>query len=81
MKKLTITAIALCASLTAGSAFAYSCPTDMKAIDEALLSSSLSAVEIERVNILRAKGEQLHKDGDHDGSLKMLGEAKEMLGI
>ena len=81
MKNLTLSVIALCASLTAGSVFAYSCPMDMKAIDDAILTSTLSAAEIEKVNMLRVKGEQLHMDGDHDGSVKVLGEAKAMLGI
>ena len=81
MKKITISTIALCASLTAGSAFAYSCPNDMNAIEDALSSSSLSAAEIDKVEMMLEKGDKLHMSGDHAGSVKILGEAKAMLGI
>ena len=46
-------------------------------IDEAPLSDADKAKVME----LRAKGEELHKAGDHDGSMAALNEAKEMLGL
>lgn len=81
MKKLTISAIALCASLTAGSALADNCPIEMKVIDEAVANSTLSVAELETVDMLRAKGEQLYKSGDDEGCIKVIGEAKVMLGL
>jgi len=36
---------------------------------------------MEKVKTLRAEGEQLHKSGDHSGSVAALDEAKDILGI
>ena len=81
MKKLTLGAFALTAPRVAGTAFAGSCPMDMKQIDAAMADSTLSMADMEKVKALRAEGEKLHRSGDHSGSVKVLDEAKDMLGI
>lgn len=67
--------------LLAGPAFAFHCPKDMAAIDAALPSSKLAEADKAKVMELRAKGEELHKAGDHAGSVKTLEEAMTLLGI
>ena len=65
-----------------GVALAYHCPTDMKAIDDKLATKpTLSADDAAKVKKLRADGEAFHKAGKHDDSLKVLGEARKILGI
>ncbi len=81
MKRISLNILALSTVLTAGSALAYSCPTDMKAIDKAMIGSSLSMADMDRVKLLRAKGETLHQSGDHGGSIEALDEVKDLLGI
>jgi len=81
MKNTMIVAFALTAALAASTAYAGSCPMDMKQIDAAMANSSLSMADMDKVKALRAKGEKLHKSGDHSGSVKALGEAKDMLGL
>jgi hypothetical protein len=77
--KLIIAALALAASSTA---FANSCPTQMKAIDAKLASSpALSAADMAQVKQLRADGEKFHQEGKHSESMKALGSAKKILGI
>lgn len=69
----------LCA---AGLAQAHNCPNEMKDIDAKLATQpKLSAADMTKVKELRAKGEAEHKAGDHDASMKSLGEAKKILGI
>lgn len=64
------------------SAFAGSCPMEMKAIDSAMASNtSLSAEQKAEVQKLRAEGEAAHKAGNHSESMQKLGQAKKMLGI
>lgn len=78
MKKAVFCALALVAS----SAFANSCPKEMKAIDAALATKPMLAeADMSKVKKLRADGEKSHKEGKHDDSLKALGEAKKLLGI
>ncbi len=81
MKNTIISAFALTAILTASTAFAGSCPRDMKQIDAAMANSTLSMTDMEKVKALRAKGEELHKSGDHSASVDALNEAKDILGI
>ncbi|OYY96421.1 MAG: hypothetical protein B7Y42_09260 [Polaromonas sp. 28-63-22] len=77
--KLIIAALALAASSTA---FANSCPTQMKAIDAKLASSpALAAADMAQVKQLRADGEKFHQEGKHSESMKALGSAKKILGI
>lgn len=81
MKKIMLSAFALTLALTASTAFAGSCPRDMKQIDAAMANSTLSMADMEKVKALRAKGEKMHKSGDHSGSVIALEEAKDLLGI
>jgi len=74
--------IAAALALAAGTAFANHCPLEMKAIDAKLATNpKLSDADAAKVKQLRADGEAAHKAGKHDDSLKMLEEAKKMLGI
>ena len=67
---------------TTGLAFAHNCPNEMKDIDAKLATNpQLSAADAAKVKDLRAKGEAAHKAGDHDASMKSLGEAKAILKI
>lgn len=77
MKKL----LAILLFSVASIAMAHNCPNEMKAIDAALKTTTLSGAELEKAKSLRAEGEQFHKQGKHDESMKALGEAKKMLGI
>jgi hypothetical protein len=65
----------------AGGAFAFHCPVDMGAIDDALPKAKLSAAQSAEVKKLRAEGEKLHKDGKHTESMAVLGKAKAILGL
>lgn len=74
----------LCAALVAvtGSAFAYSCPDQIKAIDAKLATQpKLSDADAAKVKQLRAEGDAAHKAGKHDEAMKALGDAKKLLGI
>lgn len=73
--------LAVAAALFATPAFAFNCPKDMAAVDEALKTATLSDADKAKVTELRAKGEEQHKAGDHAESVKTLGEAKTILGI
>mgnify|MGYP003390183658 CR=1 FL=1 len=78
--KAALSTIALV--LACGTAWAHNCPNEMKAIDEKLATSpKLADADAAKVKQLRADGETAHKAGKHDDSMKMLGEAKKMLGI
>ncbi len=78
MKK---TFVALVAALVSTVALAHNCPNEMKAIDAKLPSVQLSAENMSKVKDLRAKGEQLHKEGKHSESMAALAEAKKLLGM
>jgi hypothetical protein len=79
MKKL-LTALALTALMT-GTAFASSCPTHVKKIDDALASSTASDEVKAQAQALRDEGQALHDSGDHAGSMAKLAEAEALLGI
>jgi hypothetical protein len=80
MKKL-LAALALTLFMT-GSAFANSCPTHMKAIDEALAKNPpLTAEQMAEVKEYRAEGEKLHNEGKHAESVETLQKAEKILGI
>ena len=65
-----------------GAAFAHNCPNEMKAIDAKLATKpQLSKANADKVAALRKSGEDNHKAGKHDASMKDLGEAKKLLGI
>jgi len=76
------TLIAVALAFAAGTALAYHCPADMKAIDAKLATNpKLSEADAAKVKQLRAEGEVLHKAGKHDESVKALGEAMKILAI
>lgn len=78
--KLKILFLAL--SLAAAPAFAFHCPKDMKAIDEALAKKpNLSAAQMGEVTKYRADGEALHKAGKHQESVDTLAKAMKILGV
>jgi len=62
-------------------AFASSCPKDMKQIDAALPNANVSAEVMSEIKSLRAKGEELHKAGQHKASVEALHKAKKLLGL
>jgi hypothetical protein len=68
-------------ALAAGPAFAFHCPKDMKAIDEALPNAKLSAAQMTEVKKYRAEGETLHKAKKHQEAVDTLAKAKKILGI
>jgi hypothetical protein len=78
MKNLIAATLFLSASSVA---FASGCPAEMKAIDSKMPSVKLSASDMTKVKELRAKGEQLHKEGKHSESMSTLGQAKKILGM
>jgi hypothetical protein len=78
MKK-TLILVALSTACTL--ALAHNCPNEMKAIDAKLATNpKLSEADMTKVKKLRADGEAAHKAGKHDESMKLLGEAKKMVG-
>lgn len=81
MRKL-LSVIGGLALLACGTAWANSCPMDMKAIDAKLATNpTLSKEDADKVKQLRAQGEADHKAGKHAESMKALGDAKKILGI
>ncbi len=79
MKRWVSTTVLL---LATGAAYAHNCPNEMKAIDAKLATQpKLSEADAAKVKQLRADGEAAHKAGKHDDSMRMLGDAKKMLGI
>ena len=78
MKKL-LTAFTISAALISSPVFANSCPLIMKDIDKALQTATLDADTKAKVMELRKKGEELHKSGDHSGSVKALNEARALI--
>ncbi|WMC09190.1 hypothetical protein PU634_08605 [Oceanimonas pelagia] len=68
--------------LASGLALANGCPSHMADIDARLAEKPvLSTEEAARVAELRAEGEARHKAGDHRESMRLLGEARKILGI
>jgi hypothetical protein len=81
MRRIAVVAAVL-AMAWAGPAFANSCPTDMKEIDEALAKGTkLKASDLEKVKQWRTEGEKLHKAGKHKQAVDTLEKAKVKLGI
>jgi hypothetical protein len=74
--------LALLLATAMGSALAHNCPNEMKAIEAKLAAgTTLSAADTAKVRTLLAQGEAAHKAGNHDESMKLLGEAKKIVGI
>jgi hypothetical protein len=80
MKKRNIF-IAACLAFASGTALAFHCPADMKAIDAAVPKAKLNEKQMAEVKKLRAEGESLHKAGKHQESVDTLAKAKKILGI
>ena len=78
---LRVSALALALILSPTLAMAFQCPAMMADIDAALPAAELSDEDRQRVEELRAQGEELHNAGDHTGSEAALNEAKGILGI
>ena len=80
--KLRSIAVALSLALASTGAYAFHCPKDMKAIDEALAKNpKLSAAQMSDVKKFRADGEASHKAGKHQESVDTLAKAMGILGI
>jgi hypothetical protein len=80
MKRLSALAAALL--FASGTAFAFHCPKDMKAIDDALAKNpKLTDSQMKDVKAARAKGEEYHKAGKHKESVDELAKATSILGI
>ena len=80
MRRIVVVAAML--AMAWGPAFANSCPTDMKEIDDALAKGTkLSASDLVKVKQWRAEGEKLHKAGKHKQAEATLEKAKVKLGI
>jgi hypothetical protein len=77
--QIALVAATLC--VASGTVFAFHCPVDIKAIDEALPTAKLDANKTAEVQKLRAQGESLHKAGKHQESMDALGKAKKILNI
>ena len=80
--RMTKLGIAIALAAMSVTAYAGSCPMDMKAVDAALSSNTkLTAEQTAEVKKLRAEGEAAHKAGNHAESVQKLGQAKQILGI
>lgn len=70
----------LATALLSTSLWAMHCPADMAKIDGQLKTDPPSdATVLAQVQQLRAEGEALHKAGNHSESVKVLGEALQLL--
>ena len=79
--KMKTLIVALGLTFAAGGAYAFHCPADMKAIDDAMPKSKITDAQKKEVTKLRAEGETLHKAGKHQESVDTLAKAKKILGI
>lgn len=80
MKRLFALAAAM--FFASSTAFAFHCPKDMKAIDDALAKKpKLTEAQMKEVKDLRAKGEEFHKAGKHQEAVDSLGKAMKILDI
>jgi hypothetical protein len=81
---MKLSSILLAASLVlaSGTAFAFQCPKNMKAIDAALAKNpKLSMEQMADVKKYRQEGEALHKAKKHQDAIDTLAKAKKILGI
>lgn len=75
-------ALAVAMIFASGTALAFHCPKDMKAIDDALAKKpKLTDAQMNEVKKLRADGEADHKAGKHQESVDKLAKAMGILGI
>ncbi|MBT3658748.1 MAG: hypothetical protein HOA30_11730 [Rhodospirillaceae bacterium] len=78
---LSAVAVAFALAVTAP-AHAFHCPADMKKIDAALAKNpQMSKKDMAKITGLGAKGEAMHKAGQHGKSVAALAKAMEALGI
>ncbi|ESS14083.1 hypothetical protein MOLA814_01712 [Betaproteobacteria bacterium MOLA814] len=79
MKKSFLAAMLVVSS---SAAFAHGCPGEMKAVDAKMSAmTSISEADKAKAMQLRADGEAAHKSGKHSDSMKLLAEAKKVLGM
>jgi uncharacterized protein len=77
-----IFALAATLLFAAGTALAFHCPKDMKAIDDAMAKNpKLSEADAKAVKKYREEGEVLHKAGKHQESIDTLAKAMKILKI
>lgn len=82
MKTGIFTSIAAATMIFASSAaFAASCPTQVKAVDEALKNTELSKADTAKVKELRNDGAAKCKAGKNEEAMKSLSQAKQILGV
>ena len=75
-------ALATALLFATGTALAFHCPKDMKAIDDAMAKNpKLTEAQAKEVKAHRAKGEELHKAGKHQESVDELAKAMKILNI
>lgn len=80
--KVSSILIAASLALASSTAFAFHCPKDMKAIDDAMSKNpKISAAQMADVKKYRAEGETLHKAGKHQESVDTLAKAMKILDI
>jgi hypothetical protein len=73
-------AVFFATALLSTSLWAMHCPADMAKIDDLLKADPPSDAKVlAQVQQLRAEGETLHKAGNHGESVKVLGEALQLL--
>jgi hypothetical protein len=74
-------AVFLATALLSTSLWAMHCPADMAKIDELLKTNPPSDAKVlAQVQQLSSEGEVLHKAGNHSESVKVLGQALQLLG-
>jgi hypothetical protein len=74
--------VAVALAFASSTAFAFSCPKHMKAIDAALEKNpKLSPEQMADVKKYRAEGETAHKAGKHQDALDALAKAEKILGV
>ena len=75
-------ALLILVAVFSASAFAHSCPIQMKKIDKGLAKNPpLSTEQLAEVKRLRALGEKLHKSREHRESSSTLWDAMDILEI
>lgn len=78
MKKIVMGVIVMSAVTMAS---AHGCPGELRAIDAKVSTTTSATADMSRVKALREEGEKLHKEGKHTESMKVLAEAKKLLGL
>ena len=79
MKNLTLAAVFALGLATP--ALANHCPMDMKKIEAAMKTTMADEATKKKVMELYNKGKAEHESGNHEASMKDLGEAMKLLGI